>query len=179
MSVNPVGGPGEASVNLCLGACPKWRRDIPPAWAATLAAAVLAQLAGAVGARALSQPDHWLAPNLTVYSNDQSVVNLPVPGFTARQVPVANRYRGEVGGYVACYSHDLAVSAYRVSPDISVIGLVRLKGLYQGRIFRPQGYETADISALSRFKAICRRAFPVCRGDRCWAGGDTGGFVGE
>ncbi|MEJ0069830.1 MAG: hypothetical protein WDO24_15075 [Pseudomonadota bacterium] len=94
-------------------------------------------------------------------------------------MPVWNRYRGAGGGYVACYSHDIARGAYRVASDIAVIGLVRLEGQYQGRIFQPEGYRDRDISAIARFKAICGRALEACRGDRCWAGGDTGGFVGE
>jgi hypothetical protein len=126
-----------------------------------------------------SPPDHGLARGFVVYSDDNSVVNHPAAGLTPRRVPVWNRYGGPGGGYVACYTHDLAQGAYRVGSDIAVVGLVRLKGIYQGRIFRPDGYRDQDISALARFKAICGRALKACRGDRCWAGGDTGGFVGE
>jgi len=130
----------------------------------------------AVGATKL---DHFLSRGLVVYSDDSVVVNHPADGLTPRRVPVWNRYRGPVGGYVACYSHDLEHGAYRVAPDIAVVGLVRLKGRYDGRIFQPEGYRDRDISALTRFKAICGRALKGCRGDRCWAGGDTGGFAGE
>lgn len=148
---------------------------------AALARAGVALLLVWAGGRALAaaQPDHMLTRGFVVYSNDEVVVNHPAPGLTPRRVPVWNRYRGSGGGYVACYTHDLARGAYRVAPDIAVVGLVRLAGAYQGRIFQPDGYRDRDISALARFKAICSRALRACRGDRCWAGGDTGGFVGE
>jgi hypothetical protein len=124
-------------------------------------------------------PDHWLDQGFTVYSDNRTTVNHPAPGLSPRPVPVANLYRGTEGGYVACYTHAMAQGAYRVSPDIAVAGLVRMPGAYSGRVLRPRGYETADISALDQFKTICGQALAACRDGSCWAGGDTGGFVGE
>jgi hypothetical protein len=144
-----------------------------------LAGVALLLLSTYGSARAASGPDHALTRGFVVYSDDQIVVNHPAAGLTPRRVPVWNRYGGTGGGYVACYTHDLTHGAYRVAPDIAVAGLVRLKGIYQGRIFQPDDYRDQDISALARFKAICGRALKACRGNRCWAGGDTGGFVGE
>ncbi len=159
------------------------RTDVSPAAAGRRAPAFVvgALLLLSADGRALgaSPPDHGLTRGFVVYSDDSIVVNHPAAGLTPRRVPVWNRYGGTGGGYVACYTHDLAHGAYRVSPDISVVGVVRLKGAYQGRIFQPDGYRDLDISALPRFKAICGRALKACRGDRCWAGGDTGAFVGE
>jgi hypothetical protein len=130
-------------------------------------------------AMAATDLDHVLSRGFIVYSDDRIVAKHPADGLTPRRVPVWNRYRGRAGGYVACYSHDLALGAYRVASDIAVVGLVRLKGNYQGRIFQPEGYRDRDISAVTHFREICGRALKSCRGDRCWAGGDTGGFAGE
>jgi hypothetical protein len=155
-------------------------------WRTRLAVHLPAAVAGALlllsadgSAVAAPPPDHGLTRGFVVYSDDTIVVNHPAAGLTPRRVPVWNRYGGPDGGYVACYTHDIAQGAYRVAPDIAVVGLVRLQGIYQGRIFQPDGYRDRDISALARFKAICGRALKACRGDSCWAGGDTGGFVGE
>jgi hypothetical protein len=132
-------------------------------------------LTGAVAAA----PVPTLTKGFTVYSDDATVARNPFPGGTGRVLPIWNAYRGPDGGYIACYSHDLAHAAYRVAPDIGVIGMVRLRGTYDGRIFQPLDYRDRDISALPRIQAICRRALKSCRGKSCWAGGDTGGFVGK
>ena len=122
--------------------------------------------------------DHLLPPNFTVYRSGDAVVNHPMPGARAVRLPTRNLYRGQDGGYVACYSHREAGSAYPVGGDIYVVGQVRLRGAYDGRIFQPRGYRGKDISALPKFKQICGRALKVCHDDACWAGGDTGGWFG-
>ena len=96
-----------------------------------------------------------------------------------QRVPTDSRFAGTPGCYVACYARRAEASAYTVGDDIYVHGLVRVPGRYEGRICRPTGHETADISVpTSPFAAQCAAAIPSCRGG-CWAGGDTGGFLGH
>lgn len=105
---------------------------------------------------------------------DRSVLNNPTEGFKQRLLPTLNHYLGEDGGYVAFYSRDRDSGVYPVSKDIFVVGQIRLKGRYIGRIFHPEGYEGKDLSAAIEFKQMCREAFGV----EGWAGGDTGGWFG-
>ncbi len=94
-------------------------------------------------------------------------------------VPTDSRFGGTPGCYIACYSRRAEGSAYAVGGEIYVHGLVRVPGRYEGRICRPSGHETADISVpTSPFGAQCAAGIPSCRGG-CWAGGDTGGFFGH
>lgn len=94
-------------------------------------------------------------------------------------VPTDSRFAGTPGCYVACYARREAGAAYSVGGGIFVHGLVRVPGRYEGRICLPTGHETADISVpTSPFGAQCAAAIPSCRGG-CWAGGDTGGFLGH
>ena len=95
----------------------------------------------------------------------------------SRILPTINRYLGEDGGYVAIYSRNPDISVYGVGGDIYVVGQIRLQGRYIGRIFHPKGYEGQDISAATTFKELADEVFPRCEGG-CWAGGDTGGFLG-
>lgn len=87
-------------------------------------------------------------------------------------------------GAIACYSHSSAESLYPISGDDTtfVMGFVEgLPGRYDGNgIFRPKGYERADISGLAHFKELCQQGLPqACpTADSCWAGGATGGLYG-
>ncbi|ELR99180.1 toll/interleukin-1 receptor domain-containing protein [Gloeocapsa sp. PCC 73106] len=95
------------------------------------------------------------------------------------RLPTVNDFVGYPGCYVACYSHTKEGSQYSVGGNIYVMGQIRVEGRYEGRICKPKGYETADISAEPKFKELCAEKLPeVCQDDSCWAGGDTGGFLG-
>lgn len=118
-----------------------------------------------------------LPEKFTVYVDGTTVINHIAPGFEARNLPTKNTFKGTPGGYVACYSHIQSNSVYPVGADIFVMGQIRLPGQYFGRIFQPKDYQNKDISAEKKFKNICNKAFPSCQG-QCWAGGDTGGWVG-
>jgi len=145
------------------------------AWAA--GAIVVVALSGSAGA--VQRPvDHFLPPDFKVYVFDGGVVNWPAPGTHPVVLPTHNLYRGRRGGYVACYSHRARGGAYPIASDIYVMGQIRLRGDYEGRIFQPRGYRDKDISAIARFKRLCGREFVACRGNACWAGGDTGGWFG-
>ncbi|MBD3340162.1 MAG: hypothetical protein GF353_13700 [Candidatus Lokiarchaeota archaeon] len=91
-----------------------------------------------------------------------------------KTLPVIQHYKGSGGGYIAAYTHDEGTGVYSVGSGIYVMGLIRLKGMYRGRIFHPEGYENQDISALQHFKEIIFELFNAPG----WAGGDTGGFLG-
>lgn len=92
-----------------------------------------------------------------------------------RSLPIVNAYRRMPGCYIACYANNNGV--YSVGNNIYVRGLVRVNGLYLDRNCQPQGYFFKDISALPYFKEICNKNLRSCKG-QCWAGGDTGGFLG-
>lgn len=120
---------------------------------------------------------YWLPEDFRVYTSDRGIVCTnasETQEFEARILPTVNQYTGEDGGYVAFYSRDPAKAVYSVGGGIYVVGQMRLKGRYIGRIFHPEGYENQDISAAPAFKELCRNTFAV----EGWAGGDTGGWFG-
>ena len=144
-------------------------------WAASAGVLLLAAVSAGAAPHAV---DHLLPSNFHVYVFDGgSVVNWPAPGTHPVALPTRNLYRGPHGGYVACYSHRAKGSAYPVGGDIYVVGQMRLRGDYDGRVFRPRGYVGKDISAIAKFKQLCGQALAAC-GNACWAGGDTGGWFG-
>ncbi len=100
----------------------------------------------------------------------------PDAGPTLIGYPAISRYHGSDAGYIAVYAHDGRNALYAIGNGMFVVGFVRLRGHYEGRIFRPDGYATADISADRDFKALTNSLFPGHPGGT-WAGGDTGGFV--
>lgn len=112
-------------------------------------------------------------------SSDPNAALLP-PGFRygGRPVHVNSQMISLPGCYVACYARRAEGAAYSVGDGIFVHGLVRVSGRYGGRVCRPENYETADISAAPVFAQICQSAVPSCAAGGCWAGGDTGGFLG-
>jgi len=101
------------------------------------------------------------------------ILNHPAEGFVKRTLKTVNRYRGEDGGYVAFYTRDSSKGVYSVGGGIYVVGQIRLKGHYVGRIFQPDDFGV-DISALPELKELCRQTFGV----EGWAGWDTGGWYG-
>ena len=147
-------------------------------WAAAIAFLAVCGLTFSAGA-ADPATDRLLPQDFTVHVlASGGVVNWAAPGTHPVTLPTHNLYRGPGGGYVACYSHNAASSAYSVGGDIYVMGQMRVRGLYSGRIFQPRGYQGKDISAAPYFKQLCGQAIAACRGDTCWAGGDTGGWFG-
>ena len=82
-------------------------------------------------------------------------------------------------GAIACYSHFQEGSSYSIGGNIYVMGIIDgIKGRYIGRIFHPERAADKDISKDPEFSAQCNARFPACKG-QCWAGGDTGGFLGK
>lgn len=104
------------------------------------------------------------------------VINHPYPGGVRAFLPTDNSYTMSPGCYIACYSHQSGV--YAVSSDISVIGQIRVKGEYNERICQPDSYKGKDISTVDKFKILCSEKFKPCKHNKCWAGGDTGGWLG-
>lgn len=113
-----------------------------------------------------------------VYVKNNVVVDMPRPGFTKKILPTINSYGYSPGCYVACYSKDKQGSVYSIGHDMYAMGQVRVNGLYIGRICQPQGYFFKDISNVSSFKKLCSKTLPGCTGNKCWADGDTGGWLG-
>lgn len=121
---------------------------------------------------------YWLPEDFCVYTDDMGSVGIHAAGeqgSEARVLPTVNQYTGADGGYVAFYSRDPAKAVYSVGGGIYVVGQIRLKGRYIGRIFHPAGYENQDISVAPEFKELCWNTFAV----EGWAGGDTGGWFGK
>jgi hypothetical protein len=141
-------------------------------------ATAISQWTGGAALAAEKANDHFLPENFTVYLSGGQVINWNAPGTRPVVLPTTNLYREKDGGYVACYSRQEAESAYSVGGDIYVMGQVRLRGKYEGRIFQPRGYRGQDISALAKFKSICSANISACSDGTCWAGGDTGGWFG-
>ncbi|KPQ35201.1 MAG: hypothetical protein ACLFM4_10760 [Phormidium sp.] len=121
---------------------------------------------------ALEEPTMMLPEEFTVTVQDANGRSVQ------RVLPTVNRYQGEDGGYIAFYSRNPEIGVYSVGGGIYVVGQVRLQGEYWGRIFQPAGYEGEDISAEQVFKDLADEIFPQCNGG-CWAGGDTGGWLGR
>jgi predicted DNA-binding WGR domain protein len=121
---------------------------------------------------------YWLPEEFHVDADSSgSVASQAIGGRGAggHIFPTVNQYMGADGGYVAFYSRDPAKAVYSIGGGIYVVGRIRLKGRYIGRIFHPAGYEHQDISAAPEFKELCRNTFGV----EGWAGGDTGGWFGK
>lgn len=113
-----------------------------------------------------------------VYTAGTTATKYAAKGFSKRMLPVSNFYLGHPGCYIACYSHDKKNSVYPVSRSIYVNGLVRVPGYYnQQMICQPVGYKNKNISSKKYFKHLCGEQIMSCHKNRCWAGGDTGGFV--
>ncbi|MBX3719494.1 MAG: hypothetical protein KF898_07590 [Parachlamydiales bacterium] len=121
---------------------------------------------------------YLLPEDFKVYTNGRSVINHPFPGFQERTLPTFNDYLGEDGGYVAIYSREQEGSIYGVGGGIYVMGQIRVKGHYEGRIFIPEGYRSGDdITGDRRILQQCEQHLPELKG-KMWIGGDTGGWFG-
>ncbi|MBN1533431.1 MAG: hypothetical protein JXA20_12255 [Spirochaetes bacterium] len=119
-----------------------------------------------------------LPESFPVHVSDQGVVNRPFPGTEERMLKTVNAFRGYPGCYIACYSHSERDSAYSVGGGIYVMGQVRVRGRYEGRVCNPENYVGRDISAANEFTDLCAAALPDRCRNGCWAGGDTGGWFG-
>lgn len=113
-----------------------------------------------------------------VYVKNDVRVDHPVHGSIMKMLPTRNAYGYSPGCYVTCYSRDKEGSIYSVGHGMYVKGQIRVNGLYIGRICQPQGYFFKDISAAPSFKKLCSKFISACKGGKCWAGGDTGGWFG-
>jgi hypothetical protein len=144
-------------------------------WTITNATLLLSVFAGTAASQ---MTDCLLPEDFRVYvSAEGGVVNWAAPEYTEKILPTVNKYMKRDGGYIACYSRNEKGSIYSVGGGIYVMGQIRLKGRYIGRIFHPQGFEGKDISAVQKFKTLCNQTFPAARSGG-WAGGDTGGWFG-
>lgn len=113
-----------------------------------------------------------------VWTKGYTVVNQAYDGMTKKKLPIANHYKGSDGVYVAVYSRNKEGSIYSVSREFHVMGMIRVKGEYIGRIAHPAGWKNKDISAAQKFKDLANKYFFACKGGG-WVGGDTGGFLGS
>lgn len=124
-------------------------------------------------------PNQIILPTpFPVYIQNGVVVNHPLPGFSAIPLPTNNDFIDMPGCYIACYSHDAINGIYSVSDAIYVNGQVRVSGEYNGRTCVPRGYLNRDISKITFFKQLCVKKIKSCGAGDCWAGGDTGGWLG-
>lgn len=116
----------------------------------------------------------YLPESITVWSDDISVTNQQIDGFTMRKLPVANHYKGiENGVYIAVYSKKSSGSVYQTADGFFVAGLIRVKGRWKGKTAEPAGWEGRDISKAGYFMKLAAQYYPSC-GNECRAGGDTG-----
>jgi hypothetical protein len=116
-----------------------------------------------------------LPEKFKVYVKGESLISHPKVGYEDKVLPTVNIFRGQKGGYVGCYSHNQELSVCSFG-GIHLIGQIRLKGEYCGRIFVPKRCdEGKDISSVQWIKDLCNQHFPSAKGD-VWAGGDTGGW---
>jgi hypothetical protein len=119
-----------------------------------------------------------LPHNFRVFVGNHGVINHPVRGSERRILPTINHYAGKDGGYVALYSRNPNGAVYSIGNGIYVVGQIRVKGSYLGRIFYPEGYAKGDdITRDPKILKLCDQYFPEFKGE-VWIGGDTGGWFG-
>lgn len=71
--------------------------------------------------------------------------------------------------FIACYTEQ--------NKHYVVAGYYLTKGKYEGRICHPVNF-TGELSRKDSIYSIQCSSLPNCKRNICWAGGDTGGFVG-
>lgn len=119
-----------------------------------------------------------LPPCFKIYANETGVAALhPTPGLEERVIPNVNIFLRNPGCYIACYSKNPDKSVFPVTSNIYLVGQIRVRGSYVGRMCVPENYETVDIRGERAFKELCSKSFS-CIGNSCWAGGDTGKWFG-
>ncbi len=115
---------------------------------------------------------------LRIYVNQKGdVLVVPSKGYRAKLIPVANISLKNPGCYISCHSTNPDKGVYTVSPEIYVIGLIRVQGQYEGQFCRPKDYEKTEIRDEVIFKELCSKTYQ-CIGNSCWAGGNTGVLFG-
>jgi hypothetical protein len=94
---------------------------------------------------------------------------------TEKTIPTKNEYTQAPGCYVACFSHHKTKDGvYTVGSNQHMVGQVRVKGHYQGKLCSPEGFENQDLRVAQEFKEKCETHFPQkCEKDGCRAGGNT------
>lgn len=119
-----------------------------------------------------------LPTKLKIYVNEAGLVlTTTQEGYVPKVLPVANIFIGTPGCYIRCHSTNPDKSIFKISPNIHVIGLIRIEGQYEGSNCRPRDYEKAEIKDEVIFRELCSKAYQ-CIGNSCWAGPDTGGLFG-
>ncbi len=123
-------------------------------------------------------PSGFLPAKLHVYTNLLGLaVNHPVPGFARVALPTINAYARDDGCYLLVYSHDEHRSAYPAGNGTYVVGQIRVRGRYEGRICVPDGDDNVDLGTDTKLGRVADRLFPDHAGG-VWVGGDTGGWFG-
>lgn len=123
-------------------------------------------------------PTGFLPENFHVYTNLAGLaVNHPVPGYARVRLRTVNLYSGDDGCYMLVYAHKPQGSAYPADHGTFVLGQMRVRGRYEGRLCVPAGDEGVDVGADAKMKQLANRIFPGHSGD-AWASGDTGGWFG-
>ncbi len=126
-----------------------------------------------------SDPNQILLPDpFFIYEQNGLFLTHPYPGFSKMQLPANADYFKVPGCYIVCYSHYELSGVYSVSYNTYVNGLVRVAGYYQNRMCVPSGYANQDISHLNWFKNLCSEKLKSCAYNDCWAGTNTGGWLG-
>jgi hypothetical protein len=122
---------------------------------------------------------YFLPEDFVIYTDGKTVMNWqPSPRYEEKSLPTFNFYQEEDGGYIAIYTRDPTMGVYSVGGDIYVMGQIRVRGHYKGRIFIPTGYRAGDnITQDPELLEICEKYFPSMAG-HMWVGGDTGGWFG-
>ncbi|WP_414519809.1 hypothetical protein [Nostoc sp. PCC 9305] len=93
-------------------------------------------------------------------------------------LPTVSDFKGSPGCYIAAYSRQKI--GHPVGNNVYVVGQVRVRGHYEGKNCEPKGYEGKKIDSLDDFKKFFDQKLPqTCKNKNCWAGKETGGFLGN
>lgn len=126
-----------------------------------------------------TDPNQMILPNpFMIYVRYGVAVNYPALGFVKSPLPTNNDYFGVPGCYIVCYSSDKQSGVYNVGYNTYVMGQVRVEGMYHHNMCVPMGYDNVDISKVSFFKQLCNDKLRSCIYHDCWAGGNTGAWLG-
>lgn len=124
-------------------------------------------------------PNRILLPDpFRIYEQNGVLLNHSYPGYSKIQLPANSDYSSVPGCYIVCYSHDKQSGVYGVDANTYVNGLVRVAGYYHNRICLPDGEIYPDISKLGWFDHLCSEKLRSCIYNDCWAGNDTGAWLG-
>ncbi|MEH2038631.1 hypothetical protein [Nostoc sp.] len=93
-------------------------------------------------------------------------------------LPTVSDFKGYPGCYIAAYSRQKI--GHPVGNNVYVVGQVRVPGHYEEKNCEPKGHEGKKIDSLDDFKKLFDRELPqTCKNKNCWAGKETGGFLGS